>query len=100
MSKSQSELSETGVNLLLDGVNLQSLSSEVSEDLLVSEPNIELFKIDGHSSLGSDPISHFSDGLFFGSVQGDGGDIVLGSLPDVLISDDSESLNIERLEQP
>jgi len=46
MGKSKTQLSESSVNFLLDGVDLHSLSSQEFEDFLVSEPNIEFFKID------------------------------------------------------
>lgn len=89
MSKSKTELGKSLVDFVLDGVDLHTRGSQPVEDSLVSEPDEPLFKINGHTSLSSDPISHFgNDGLFI-FVQGNGGDVIFGSLPDVLVVNDS-----------
>lgn len=77
---------------LLDGVHLHSGRSQPVKDGLVSEPDIELFKVNIDSSLPGDPVSHLRNNFFVGHVQRDRGDVVLGSLPDLLVVDSSGSL--------
>jgi len=94
MSKSKTELGKSLVDFVLDGVDLHTRGSQPVEDSLVSEPDEPLFKINGHTSLSSDPISDFLKDGFFGGVQGNGGNVIFVSLPDVLIVDFSFSSEI------
>lgn len=85
---------------ILHGVDLHSSGSQPWEDLLISEPNVQLFKINRHSRLSCDPISHVSNNGFIITIEGNGGNVVLSSGPNILISDLSSTSRVIRLEQP
>lgn len=64
MGKSKSEGNETFVDFSLNGVDVHSGGFQPFEHFLVSEENVELFKIHVHTGLSSDPISSFLLDLF------------------------------------
>jgi hypothetical protein len=88
------------MEFVLNGVNLHSYGSQPEENLFISEPNVEFFKIQTHTNVSSDPISGFSVNFLFSSVQGNGGDIIFNSLPEINIVNESLSLDIIRLIEP
>jgi len=84
----------------LDSVNLHSLGSEPEEDGFILEPDKELFEIQLHTGVSSDPISSLGDNSFFSTIQNNGGDIIFHSRPEIDIVDPSVSLIIKTLEKP
>jgi len=67
-SKSKTKLSESSMNSLLNGVNHHTRCFQPLEYSLPSEENVELFNIQIHTRVSSDPISSISIDTFFNSI--------------------------------
>lgn len=100
LGESETQADESSMDFGLDSVNLHSLCSEPEENGFILEPDKELFQIQLHTGVSSDPISSLGDDSLFSAVQHNGGDIIFHSLPEVNIVDPSKSLLVETLEKP